>query len=196
VAPSPQAAHCRPWRAETPGCRRATRSSSSGHTALPARSRGPGREMIRILPPRPRRSLTASYELLTRQVRRSAADMGTQNPRQPQRRRPARAGHKPAGGLRLVSQQQRDGSGQRAGSDLARQACRWALASRDERGALPSGRAISRAHDRKVRWGRLVKRAGLWGSKRAPSTLTWAFTNGSLAFHAARSYSWISSPRT
>lgn len=56
------------------------------------------------------------------------------------------------------------GSGRRAGSDLARQAWYWALANRDEHGALPIGRAIARAYGRKERWGRLVKRAGLAGA--------------------------------
>ena len=120
----------------------------------------------RVIAAWPSFALTASYELLTRQVRRSSADMGTQDQRarQPQRRRPATAGHKPTGGLTLVSQHQRDGSGQRASSDLARQAWHWALAHRDEHGALPSGRAIACAHGRKERWGRLVKRAGLAGA--------------------------------
>src|SRR5262245_45812518 len=120
----------------------------------------------RVIAAWPSFALTSSYELLTRQVRRGAADMGTQDQRarQPQRRRPARAGRKPTGGLTLVSQHQRDGSGQRARSDLARRAWHWALANRDERGALPSGRAIARAHGRKERWGRLIKRAGLAGA--------------------------------
>ena len=120
----------------------------------------------RVIAAWPSFALTASYELLTRQVRRGTADMGTQDQRarRPQRRRPARAGRPPAGGLTLVSQNQREGNGQRASSDLARQAWHWALAHRDEHGALPSGRTIARAHGRKERWGRLVKRAGLVGA--------------------------------
>jgi hypothetical protein len=92
--------------------------------------------------------------------------MGTQDQRarQPQRRRSARAERQPTGGLTLVGQHQRDGSGQRVSSDLARQAWQWALASQEEHGALPSGRVIARAHDRNERWGRLVKRAGLAGA--------------------------------
>jgi hypothetical protein len=81
-----------------------------------------------------------------------------------QRLRPARAERKPANGLTLVNPHQRDGSGQRASSDLARQAWHWALANQDEHGALPSGRAIACAHGRQERWGRLVKRAGLVGA--------------------------------
>jgi len=120
----------------------------------------------RVIAAWPSFALTASYELLTRQVRRSAADLSTRDrrARQPQRPRPARAGRTPAGGLTLVSQLQRHRSGQRASRDLARQAWHWALAHRDEHGALPSGRAIARAHGRKERWGRLVKRAGLAGA--------------------------------
>ena len=59
----------------------------------------------------PALALVGTFELLTRQVRRSVADMGTrdQRARQPQRPRPARAGRKPTGGLTLVSQHQRDG---------------------------------------------------------------------------------------
>jgi hypothetical protein len=69
-----------------------------------------------------------------------------------------------APGLTLVSQRQRGRDGQRAGGDLARQAWLWALANRDEQGALPSGGAIACAHGRKERWGRLVKSAGLAGA--------------------------------
>jgi len=120
----------------------------------------------RVIAAWPSFALTASYELLTRQVRRSAADTGTrdQRARKPQRPWSARAGRQPVGGLTLVSRHQRDGSGQRVGSDLARQAWHWALANRDEHGALPSGQAIARTHSRKERWGRLVKRAGLDGA--------------------------------
>ena len=65
----------------------------------------------RVMAAWPSFALTASYELLTRQVRRSAADIGTQDQRarQSQRRRPAKAGRTPTGGLTLVSQHQRDG---------------------------------------------------------------------------------------
>jgi hypothetical protein len=120
----------------------------------------------RVIAAWPSFALTASFELLTGQVRRGAAGTGAQDQRarQPQHPRPASAGRKPTGGLTLVSQHQRDGSGQRASSDLARQGWHWALANRDEHGALPSGQAIARAHSRKERWGRLVKRAGLDGA--------------------------------
>ena len=121
----------------------------------------------RVIAAWPSFALTASYELLTRQVRRSATDIDTQDQRTRQLERPrsAEARRNPAGGLTLASSQnQRDGSGQRVSSDLARQAWHWALANRDEHGRLPSGGAISSAHGRKERWGRLVKRAGLAGA--------------------------------
>lgn len=111
-------------------------------------------------------ALTASYELLTRQVRRGAADEGLkdQRPRQSQPARPATAVRGPAPGLMLVGQRQRARDGRHAGGDLARQAWQWALANRDEQGALPSGGAIARAHGRKERWGRLVKSVGQAGA--------------------------------
>jgi hypothetical protein len=94
----------------------------------------------RVIAAWPSFALTASYELLTRQVRRSAVDIGAwdERTRQPQRPWPAGSGRKPARGPTLVSQHQRDGSGERVSSDLARQAWRWALANRDEHGTLPS----------------------------------------------------------
>lgn len=119
----------------------------------------------RVIAAWPSFALTASYELLTRQVRRSAADLGTHGQRvaQPQDPRTARAGCQPTGGLELVGQQQRDGRNQRVSSDLAHQAWKWAQDNRDEHGGLPSGRTIARVHSRKERWGRLVKRAGVDG---------------------------------
>jgi Protein of unknown function (DUF2637) len=117
----------------------------------------------RVIAAWPSLALTASYELLTRQVRRGAADMGTQDQRTRQPQHSLSAGRGPAGRLTLVGQHQPGGNGQRASGDLARQAWHWALAHRDEHGALPSGRAIACAHGRKERWGRLVKRTGLAG---------------------------------
>ena len=113
----------------------------------------------RVIAAWPSFALTASYELLTRQVRRGAARRGTQDQRQ---RRPARSrrqrGRGLAPGLRMVVRLRRPGH-QRAGGDLRRQAWQWALAHRGEDGTLPSGEAIARAHGRHERWGRLVKNA-------------------------------------
>jgi hypothetical protein len=119
----------------------------------------------RVIAAWPSFALTASYELLTRQVRRAAADEDGQDerPRRLTSDRPA-AGQVSAPGLALVPPPQPGQGGGRAGGDLQRQAWRWALAHRAEDGALPSGLAIARAHDRRERWGRLVKNAGLAGA--------------------------------
>ena len=111
-------------------------------------------------------ALTASYELLTRQVRRGAAgkDAQHQRLRHPQPARPATANHRPAPGLRVVGPSRAGQGHRRAGGELRRQAWHWALANRGEDGALPSGRAIASAHGRQERWGRLVKNAGLSGA--------------------------------
>jgi hypothetical protein len=125
----------------------------------------------RVIAAWPSFALTASYELLTRQVRRGAADEDSRDerPRRAPAARPA-AGRSAAPGLTLVLPPQR---GSRAGGDLRRlqrQAWRWALANRGDDGALPSGLAIALAHGRHERWGRLVKSAGLAGAFGADST--------------------------
>lgn len=76
-------------------------------------------------------------------------------------------------------QQPADGGGEQAAGDqqaesarsgarrptsmLQRRAWQWALANRTSNGELPSGRAIAQEFDRRERWGRLVKQAGLAG---------------------------------
>ncbi|HUY48120.1 MAG TPA: DUF2637 domain-containing protein [Streptosporangiaceae bacterium] len=119
----------------------------------------------RVIAAWPSFALTASYELLTRQVRRGAADDDVHDER-PRRLPPARpaAGRPAAPGLALVPPPQLGQGGRRAGSDLQRRAWHWALANRGEDGALPSGLAIARAQGRHERWGRLVKSAGLAGA--------------------------------
>jgi hypothetical protein len=120
----------------------------------------------RVIAAWPSFALTASYELLTRQVRRHAADEDPQNqqPRKPRPARPVTMARGTAPGLTLARHRRRGRGGQHAGGDLARQAWHWALANRDEQGALPSGEAIANAHGRKERWGRLVKSAGQAGA--------------------------------
>jgi len=120
----------------------------------------------RVIAAWPSFALTASYELLTRQVRRGAARMGSQE-EQPQRLRhvsaaPVRSA--PGGGLRLVPPTELGKGGRRSGIDLQRRAWQWALAHRASDGTLPSGSAIGRAHGRQERWGRLVKKAGQAGA--------------------------------
>jgi hypothetical protein len=108
----------------------------------------------RLIAAWPSFALIAAYELLMRQVRRSAAD-----------------GH---AGLRkrLSSPQQsggavlgpgRIGGTGVAGRELQRQAWQWAQANRLGDGSLPSGRQIARQYGRHERWGRLVKRSGYAG---------------------------------
>jgi len=120
----------------------------------------------RVIAAWPSFALTASFELLTGQVRRGAAGKGAQGrrPRPPQPARPAAGGRGPAPGLRVVGPSRAGPGNQPAGGELQRQAWHWALANRDEDGALPSGGAIARAHSRQERWGRLVKNAGLAGA--------------------------------
>jgi hypothetical protein len=114
----------------------------------------------RVIAAWPSFALTASFELLTRQVRRGAAGTGApdRRPRQPQ------SAVMPAPGRRVVGLARHGGDTRRASSGLQRQAWHWALANRSEDGTLPSGEAIARAHGRRERWGRLVKNAGLAGA--------------------------------
>jgi Protein of unknown function (DUF2637) len=119
----------------------------------------------RVIAAWPSFALTASFELLTRQVRRGAAreDAEDQRLREPQPSRTV-SGRGPAPGLRVVGPSRAGRGNQRANGELRRQAWQWALVNRDEDGTLPSGGAIARAHGRQERWGRLVKNAGLAGA--------------------------------
>ena len=104
----------------------------------------------RVIAGWPSFALTASWELLTRQVRRSA---------------PTDAGQGPDAGLAMRDGVPRPGSGDGSAPhrELQRQAWRWALAHRASDGTLPAGREIARQYGRRERWGRLVKSAGLAG---------------------------------
>jgi len=117
----------------------------------------------RVIAAWPSFALTASYELLTRQVRRGAAGTGAQRPRscQPQPARLATGGRGSAPGLRVVGPPRAGRGNQPVSGELQRQAWQWALANRATDGTLPSGGAIACAHGRQERWGRLVKNAGL-----------------------------------
>lgn len=119
----------------------------------------------RVIAAWPSFALTASFELLTRQVRRGAAREDAENQQLPEPQ-PSRAvsGRGPAAGLRVVGPSRAGRGNQRTNGELRRQAWHWALAHRDEDGTLPSGGAIARAHGRQERWGRLVKNAGLAGA--------------------------------
>jgi Protein of unknown function (DUF2637) len=120
----------------------------------------------RVIAAWPSFALTASYELLTRQVRRSSASAGSPG-RQPQRLRSAPAPAvrpTPAAELRLVRPPELGRGNRTPGVDLQRRAWQWALAHRASDGSLPSGSAIGAAHGRQERWGRLVKKAGQAGT--------------------------------
>jgi Protein of unknown function (DUF2637) len=122
----------------------------------------------RVIAAWPSFALIGAYELLMRQVRRSAMGGGDLSERSPGPQLVRRAavsdpvpgvGQAP-GGLRRLN----DGSCHHAaGRDLQRQAWQWAQANRAGDGSLPSGREIACQHGRHERWGRLVKRSGSAG---------------------------------
>ncbi len=113
----------------------------------------------RVIAAWPSFALTASFELLTRQVRSSAPASDGQASRE------AGDGQGPAAGLTVRDGVRRPGSwdGPAPPRELQRQAWQWALAKRAGDGALPAGSEIARQHGRCERWGRLVKNAGLAG---------------------------------
>lgn len=122
----------------------------------------------RVIAAWPSFALTASYELLTRQVRAgAAADADGAQERQassrsyePRSAMPS-AERAPVQGLTLV---QRRPVGRAKGSELQRHAWQWALTNRADDGSLPSGKRIADRYGRHERWGRLVKRAGATGN--------------------------------
>jgi hypothetical protein len=139
----------------------------------------------RVIAAWPSFALTASYELLTRQVRYGAAHDDCGDKQSQHRPGSAVAARRaPSAGLRLVPPPELGKGSPRSGGELQRRAWQWALAHRAEDGSLPSGTAIARAHGRKERWGRLVKNA----AKPAPSA--WRVVRSStrpLMSHRARS---------
>jgi hypothetical protein len=119
----------------------------------------------RVIAAWPSFALTASFELLTRLIRRGVVGKDAHpRPRRPQSARHATVGRGSVPGLRVVGPSPTAWGDQRSSAELQRQAWHWALASRGEDGTLPSGGAIARAHGRQERWGRLVKNAGLTGA--------------------------------
>jgi hypothetical protein len=115
----------------------------------------------RVIAAWPSFALTASYELLMRQVRHAAVH-GRDNA-QPwglpgedaAAATPAPAGSGPAGYRRAVP-----ADGCRA---VQRRAWQWALANRRADGSLPTGTEVGRKFRRGERWGRLVKNSDLAG---------------------------------
>jgi hypothetical protein len=85
-------------------------------------------------------ALTASYELLTRQVRRGAASEDAQEP-QPHQSHPAgaaAAGRGPAPGLRVAGPSRTGRGNRRTSGELQRQAWHWALATGARMEACPA----------------------------------------------------------
>jgi hypothetical protein len=113
----------------------------------------------RVIAAWPSFALTASYELLTRQVRLGASRLGRQanhNGRGPRRvRRPGVPGRLACGWCHHSNSAKAG-----AGYELQRRAWQWVLANGTADSSLPSGSAIARAHGRKERRGRLVKSVG------------------------------------
>jgi hypothetical protein len=122
----------------------------------------------RVIAAWPSFALIAAYELLMRQIRRSAAAGG-----KPEDAKAGRRISRPEGRDENVehlgrhpSSPNRHGErsgGPGAGRDLQRQAWQWAQAKCAQDGSLPTGRAIAREYGRHERWGRLVKRSGVSG---------------------------------
>jgi Protein of unknown function (DUF2637) len=122
----------------------------------------------RVVAAWPSFALTASYELLTCQVRRTAgADHGKddRSERPQPDRRAATERRDPAGGLTPAQTGSQPSRGGRAAAirNLQQQAWQWALTNQASNGVLPTGKDIADHFDRHERWGRLVKNAGLAG---------------------------------
>jgi hypothetical protein len=123
----------------------------------------------RVIAAWPSFALIGAYEMLMRQVRRSAAGRAMPRPRKPG----PQASYPLTGdpGVRRARARQSGpgtpGDGPAGpgdvGRDLQQQAWHWALAHRASDGSLPSGRQIADQYGRHERWSRLVKRAGAAG---------------------------------
>jgi hypothetical protein len=122
----------------------------------------------RVIAAWPSFALIAAYELLMRQVRRSAGAGGKAEPRKPGPQSSTQEGPREKAGHPQRSKgpnrpSMEPGSRGGASRDLQRQAWHWALANRAGDGSLPSEREIARQYGRHERWGRLVKRSGAAG---------------------------------
>jgi hypothetical protein len=92
-------------------------------------------------------ALTASYELLTRQVRRSAVGEESREgePQRPWSALEVVGRQTPEVGLRLVRPPELGHGVRSAGSELQRRAWQWAMVNRAADGTLPSGAEIASA---------------------------------------------------
>jgi hypothetical protein len=120
----------------------------------------------RVIAAWPSFALIAAYELLMRQVRRSAITSG----KAPQRRWHISRQEGPDQNVQRPQdwalEPSPHGEVSRRGSasgNLRWQAWQWALANQAGDGSLPNGREIAVQYGRHERWGRLVKRSGAAG---------------------------------
>lgn len=111
----------------------------------------------RVIAAWPSFALIAAYEMLMRQVRRSATSVGSSP------RRGELGEQCPPFGPQTDASDVAVADRAPIGRELQRQAWRWAQANRSSGGALPSGSAIARQFGRHERWGRFVKRSGCDG---------------------------------
>lgn len=119
----------------------------------------------RVIAAWPSFALTASYELLTRQVRRGAARSHVKGTwKRPVQGSGSAVAKSSTPNLRVVGQGKASKGRADTASDLRRQAWQWALARLASDGTLPTGKAIAAAYGRHERWGRLVKEAGQSGA--------------------------------
>jgi hypothetical protein len=109
----------------------------------------------RVIAAWPSFALIGSYELLMRQVRRTAFDSGQPG------EAPLLAVQRNASAAVIPSAPTRNGRA--AAEDARRRAWEWAVANRAADGSLPSGKVIADRYGRHERWGRLVKSAGAAG---------------------------------
>ena len=112
----------------------------------------------RIIAAWPSFALIGSYELLMRQVRRTAP----RNFRRAPKAAPRTARQESAAADSSSAVRKQPGEHE-AGQDVRRQAWQWALANRAADGTLPSGNAIAARFGRHERWGRMVKSSGAAG---------------------------------
>jgi hypothetical protein len=113
----------------------------------------------RVIAAWPSFALIGSYEMLMRQIRRTAtASIRTAaRPSLPGGRRGA-----PSVSASARADVER-GPANSVGVEVRRSAWEWAVANRTADGSRPSGKAIAARYERHERWGRLVKRSGMAG---------------------------------
>lgn len=122
----------------------------------------------RVIAAWPSFALIAAYELLMRQVRRSAETSGKAQLSSPAQKVSQGDPHgsvqcPPPRPSRPSKRSMGLGTQGGASLELRQAAWQWAVANRTGDGSLPSGREIAVQYGRHERWGRLVKRSGAAG---------------------------------